>query len=108
MEETEKFNCTKKCVPLVYDSLMNVINHNIPKCTNPIKNNECMLGMIGYETTAELKSTLIKQCKFKGATLDLQLIKQKPFFPLGIDMNSFIYPYPENFNIVQLSGSQEL
>ena len=108
LEETDKFNCTKKCVSLMYDSLMNVINHNIPKCTNPIKNNECMLGMIGYETTAELKSTLIKQCKFKGATLDLQLIKQKPFFPLGIDMNSFIYPYPENFNIVQLSGSQEL
>ena len=99
LEETEKFNCTKKCIPLMYDSLMNVINHNIPKCTDPIKNNECMLGMKGFDTTLELKSTCIKQCKFKGATLDLQLIKQKPFLPLGTDMNSFVYPYGENINI---------
>ena len=99
LEETEKFNCTKKCIPLMYDSLMNVINHNIPKCTDPIKMNECMLGMKGFDTMLELKSTCIKQCKFKGATLDLQLIKQKPFFPLGTDMNSFIYPYVENINI---------
>ena len=106
MEETEKFNCTKKCVPLIYDSLMNVINHNIPKCTDPIKNNECMLGMKGYETTAELKSTCIKQCKFKGATVDLQLIKQNPLFPLGTDINYFIYPNYKDINIVQLLGSQ--
>ena len=106
MEKTEKFNCTKKCVPLVYDSLMNVINHDIPKCTNPIKNNECMLGMNGYETISELKSTCIKQCKFKGATLDLLSLKQNPFFPLGTDMNYFIDPYCENINIKQLLGSQ--
>ena len=108
LEETEKFNCTKKCVPLIYDSLMNVINHNIPKCTDPIKNDECMLGMKGYETREDLKSTCIKQCKFKGATLDLTLIKQNPIFPLGTAMNSFIYPYRENINIVQLSGLNTL
>ena len=36
-EKTEKFNCTKKCVPLVYDSLMDVIDHSVPKCTAPIE-----------------------------------------------------------------------
>ena len=28
IEETEEFNCTKKCVPLIYDSLMDIINHS--------------------------------------------------------------------------------
>merc|ERR1712008_195039 len=92
----EKFNCTKKCVPLIYDSLMNVIDHNIPKCTDPIKNDECMLGMKGYETREDLKSTCIKQCKFKGATLDLTLIKQKPIFPLGkVQISLFLAVTPE-------------
>ena len=54
--ETEKFNCTKKCVPLVYDSLMDVVDHNIPKCTDPIDKDEyCMLGTNGY---ANLKDQL--------------------------------------------------
>ena len=35
-EETD-YKCIKKCVPLVYDSLMDVIDHSIPKCTDPLE-----------------------------------------------------------------------
>ena len=67
-EETD-FNCTKRCVPLVYDSLMDVIDHSIPKCTDPIEKDEyCMLGLNGFGISQELKSHNIKQCKFKGST----------------------------------------
>ena len=93
-EKTEKFNCTKKCVPLPYDSLMDVINHSIPKCTDPIEKDEyCMIGIKGYETAQKLKSTCIKQCKYKGSTLDVIEIKQKPMLPLGKDINALSYQY---------------
>ena len=90
MKETDKFNCTKKCVPLVYDSLMDVVDHNIPKCTDPIDKDEyCMLGVNGYTTASKLKSTCIKQCKFKGSTLETMEMEQNPLFPLGEAMNAF-------------------
>ena len=96
-EKTEKFNCTKKCVPLPYDSLMDLVNHSIPKCTNPIEKDEyCMIGIKGYETAQKLKSTCTKQCKYKGSSLDVMEIKQKPLFPLGKDMNALSYQYPTN------------
>ena len=96
-EKTEKFNCTKKCVPLVYDSMMDNIDHSVPKCTAPIETDEyCMIGMKGYETAQKLKSTCIKQCKYKGSTLDVMEIKQKSMLPLGKDMNAISYPYTEN------------
>ena len=92
MKETEKFNCTKKCVPLVYDSLMDVINHSIPKCTDPIEKDEyCMLGLNGYGTAQKLKSTCIKQCIFKGSTVDISELEQDAIYPLGKYMNA--YPY---------------
>ena len=94
-ETTEKFNCTKKCVPLMYDSLLDVIDHSIPKCTDPIEKDEyCMLGIKGYEASMKLKSTCIKQCKYKGSTLDVMEIKQSPMHPLGKDMNALSYQYP--------------
>ena len=96
-ERTEKFNCTKKCIPLVYDSMMDNIDHSVPKCTAPIETDEyCMIGMKGYEAAQRLKSTCIKQCKYKGSTLDVMEIKQKSMLPLGKDMNAISYPYTEN------------
>ena len=92
IEETEKFNCTKKCVPLIYDPLMDVIDHKIPKCTDPIKKDECMLGIKGYKTGTKLKSTCIKPCKFKGSSLDLIEVEQNAIFPLGKYMNTLSYP----------------
>ena len=94
MKETDKFNCTKKCVPLVWDSLMDVINHSIPKCTDPIEKDEyCMLGLNGYGTVEKLKSTCIKQCIFKGSTVDLSELEQEAIYQLGKYMNALSYPY---------------
>ena len=93
IEETDKFNCTKKCVPLIFDSLMEVIDNNIPKCTDPINKDEyCMLGAKGYATASKLKSTCMKQCKFKGSTIETLEMEQDPLFPLGEAMNALSYP----------------
>ena len=90
IEETEKFGCTKKCVPLIFDSLMEVIDDNIPKCTDPIEKDEyCINSMKGVGITSELKSTCMKQCKNKGSTLETTEFKQSPYFPIGKDMNAF-------------------
>ena len=94
MKETDKFNCTKKCVPLAYDSLMDVIYHSIPKCTDPIEKDEyCMLGLNGYGISQKLKSTCIKQCIFKGSTVDLSELEQEALYSLGKYMNALSYPY---------------
>ena len=92
IEETDKFNCAKKCVPLILDSLMEVIDHNIPKCTDPIEKDEyCINGLKGMGITSELRSTCKKQCKNKGSTLETAEYKQRPlpFFQIGKDMNAF-------------------
>ena len=68
---------------------MDSIEHTLPKCTDPIEKDEyCMLGIKGYEITSDLKSTCIKQCRYKGSTLDMMEIEQDPLFTLGKDMNS--------------------
>ena len=90
IEETDKFNCTKKCVPLIYDSLMEVIDHNTPKCTDPIEKDEyCINGLKGMGITSELKSTCKKQCKNKGFTVETTEYKKRPYFSKGKDMNAF-------------------
>ena len=88
------FNCTKRCVPLVYDSLMDVIDHSILKCTDPIEKDEyCMLGLNGFGISQQLKSDNIKQCKFKGSTIDLSEVEQDAFYPLGKYINASNYLY---------------
>ena len=90
IEETDKFNCTKKCVPLIFDSLMEVIDHNITKCTDPIEKDEyCINGLKGMGISSELKATCKKQCKNKGSILETTEYKERPIFPIGKDMNAF-------------------
>ena len=90
IEETEEFNCTNKCVPLIYDSLMDVIDHGIPKCADPIEKEEfCINGVKGFETTSKLKSTCMKQCRNKGSTIETTVYEKRPYFPIGKDMNAF-------------------
>ena len=92
-KETD-FNCIKKCVPLVYDSLMDVIDHSIPKCTDPIEKDEyCMIGLNGFGMSQKLKSDSIKQCKFKGSTVDLSEVEQDAIYPLGKHTNASNYLY---------------
>ena len=96
IEETEEFNCTKKCVPLIFDSLMDSINHSIPKCTDPIEKDEfCINGIKGFETASKLKSTCMNQCRYKGTTLDSTEFEQSPLFLLGNDMNVLSWLYPK-------------
>ena len=93
-EETEKFNCTKKCIPLTYDFLMDAIDHSIPKCKDPIEKDEyCMLGVKGYGIASKLKSTCMNQCRYKGTTLESTEFEQSPLFLLGNDMNVLSWPY---------------
>ena len=91
IEETDKFNyCNKKCVPLIFDSLMEVIDHNTPKCADTIEKDEyCINGLKGMGITSELKSTCMKQCKNKGSTLETTEKKLRPYFPIGKDMNAY-------------------
>ena len=107
IEETEEFNCTNKCVPLIYDSLMDVIDHGIPKCADPIEKEEfCINGVKGFETTSKLKSTCMKQCKYKGTTIDATEFEQSPLFPLGNAMNVLSWPYSGKDYIEQGSKPQ--
>ena len=91
IEATDKFNyCNNKCVPLVFDSLMEVIDHNTPKCADPIEKDEyCINGLKGMGITSELKSTCKKQCKNKGFTLETTEYEKRPYFLMGKDMNAF-------------------
>ena len=73
---------------------MDVIDHSIPKCTDPIEKDEyCMLGLNGFGIFQKLKSDSIKQCKFKGSTVDLSEVEQDALYPLGIYMNTLKYLY---------------
>ena len=69
---------------------MDVIDHNVPKCTDPIEEDEyCINGLKGMAIVSELKSTCMKQCKNRGSTLEANEYKQRPLFPIGKDMNAF-------------------
>ena len=59
-----------------------------------------MIGIKGYEIAQKLKSTCIKQCKYKGSSLDVMEFKQKPMVPLGKDMNALSYQYRTNASSV--------
>ena len=77
----------------MYDSLMDLINHTVPKCTDPIEKEEyCMVGVKGYITASKLKSTCVKQCKFKGSYLHLTEMEQTPIHQLGKYMNTLSHP----------------
>jgi len=61
------FNCSKICIPLAYESIINTIDHSIPNCKDPIEKDEyCMLGTTGSIVTMSLQSKCSKQCKNKG------------------------------------------
>ena len=61
------YNCTRRCVPLFYESIMDTIDHGIPKCMDPIEKDEyCMLGVKGGAIARSLQNTCSKQCKNKG------------------------------------------
>ena len=41
--KSKEYNCNTKCVPLIFQSLMNTIDHNVPRCKTDAEE-YCMLG----------------------------------------------------------------
>ena len=96
--ETKEFNCSKRCVPLVYRSIMENIEHDIPECFD---NSEeyCMLGTKGYKITQTLKSSCLKQCQSKTSRLAIKKMKAKPIWKQGdIQMDIFLTVLPEKIS----------
>ena len=57
--ETQDFNCTKKCIPTIYESLMDWTDDKIPRCDTTSEEN-CMIGTESYKIYMQLKSTCLK------------------------------------------------
>ena len=75
-------NCTKTCVPLVLDFLMDTIEHNIPKCTSDA-DDYCIFGPEGFESIYQAKSLCHKPCKIKGSVLDVAKFEEGALYQLG-------------------------
>ena len=43
----------------------------------------------------------MKQCRYKGTTIEATEFEQSPLFPLGNDMNVLSWPYPKKNYIEQ-------
>jgi hypothetical protein len=98
INETSKFNCSKKCIPIYAQSVMENINHDIPQCSN---NDEeyCMIGLENYKKYMELKSECLKQCKNKVAILDMERILSKPVFHIGdVQLDMYFHMAPERLS----------
>ena len=80
--ETKEFNFCKRCVPVVYRSIMENIDHDIPQCFD---NSEeyCMLGVEGFKIRQTLKSYCLKQCQSKSSRLNIKRVKAKPIYKQG-------------------------
>ena len=93
--ETKEFNCTKKCVPVVFRSIMEDFDHDIPVCFD---NSEeyCMLGIEGYKKIQILISTCLKQCENKASRLDINKVKSKPIYKQGqVQLDIYFKVSPE-------------
>ena len=93
--ETKEFNCSKRCVPVVYSSIMENIEHDIPECFD---NSEeyCMLGIEAFKIHQRLKSSCLKQCQSKSSRLDIRKVKAKSYNKQGeIQVDIFFTVLPE-------------
>ena len=66
--ESDEFKCPKKCVNLVHQSMVDSIDHNIPRCGTD-EEHYCMIGPESVETVFKLKATCQKQCNNRGSKL---------------------------------------
>ena len=69
--ESEEFKCPKKCIPLIFQSLMDTIDHNIPRCETD-EEHYCMVKTEASKIIFKLKSTCQKQCNYQGSKLFIQ------------------------------------
>ena len=96
--ETKEFNFCKRCVPVVYRSIMENIDHDIPECFN---NSEeyCMLGVETFIIAQTLKSSCLKQCQSKSSRLAIRKVKAKPLWKHGeIQVDIYFTVLPEKIS----------
>ena len=68
--ETQDFNCTKKCIPTIYESLMDWTDGKIPRYDSTNEEN-CMIGTESYKIYMQLKSTCLKVSRCSNIDFDL-------------------------------------
>ena len=96
--DTKEFNCTNKCVPVVFRSAMENIEHEIPECFD---NSEeyCMLGVEGYKIQEKLRSTCLKQCQNKASRLEISKVKGGSIIELGqVQLDIYFTVSPEKIS----------
>ena len=59
LAKTNEFNCTNKCIPILYESLTDSMDQGLPKCANTAEE-FCMIGREEYKITMKLKSACLK------------------------------------------------
>ena len=97
--ESSDFNCSKKCIPIYAQSVMENIDHDIPQCSNDDEE-YCMVGIKSYKNYEKLKSTCLKQCKNKDAILDINRVYAKPVFHIGnVQLEIYVRVTPEKVSI---------
>ena len=97
--KTSEFNCSRKCIPVYAQSVMENIYHEIPQCSN---NDEeyCMVGVKKHKKWMKLKSACLKQCKNKVAILDMERKSANPIYPIGnVQFDMYLYVAPEKVSI---------
>ena len=97
--ESSDFNCSKKCIPIYAQSVMENIDHDIPQCSNDDEE-YCMVGIKSYKNYEKLKSKCLKQCKNKDAILDIYRVYTKPVFYIGnVQLELYVRVAPEKVSI---------
>ena len=96
--ETKEFNCTKRCIPVVFSSIMENIDHDIPECFDDSEE-YCMLGVEGFKKFQRLKSSCRKQCQNKAGRLEIRKVKAKSLYKLGeVQLDIYLSVLPEKIS----------
>ena len=69
--QTKSFNCTKKCTPIIFESIMEWTDEANPRCGSTAEEN-CMIGLEQYKKYMQLKSNCLKVCRCFCIYLDLK------------------------------------
>ena len=68
--KSKGFNCTKKCVPIIFESLMELTDDKISKCTTTAEE-YCLIGKESYKKYMLLKSTCLKVSRCYSIDLEV-------------------------------------
>ena len=82
LAKTNEFNCTNKCIPILYESLADSMDQSLPICANTAEE-LCMIGREEYKITMKLKSACLKV-----STVSVPALTEAPLEPVGTDSSS--------------------